>query len=46
MAADEADGDRFIEMVFAGALYRGGAQWERKYWSCSRVCTSSPSLSL
>ncbi|XP_047051180.1 uncharacterized protein LOC124656491 [Lolium rigidum] len=36
MAADEADGDRFIEMVFAGALYRGGAQWERKYWSCSR----------
>uniref|UniRef100_A0ACD5Y481 Uncharacterized protein n=1 Tax=Avena sativa TaxID=4498 RepID=A0ACD5Y481_AVESA len=36
MAADEADGDRFIEMVSAGALYRGGARWERKYWSCSR----------
>ncbi|CAM0950618.1 unnamed protein product [Alopecurus aequalis] len=37
MAADEADGDRFIEMVCAGVLYRGGAQWERKYWSCSRI---------
>ncbi|KQJ81390.1 uncharacterized protein LOC100827244 isoform X2 [Brachypodium distachyon] len=37
MAADEADGDRFIEIVSTGALYRGGqAQWERKYWSCSR----------
>ncbi|KAM3274277.1 hypothetical protein ACQJBY_043430 [Aegilops geniculata] len=35
MAAKEADGDRFIEMVSAGALYRGG-EWERKYWSCSR----------
>uniref|UniRef100_A0ACD5XQ02 Uncharacterized protein n=1 Tax=Avena sativa TaxID=4498 RepID=A0ACD5XQ02_AVESA len=36
MAADEADGDRFIEMVSAGALYHGGVRWERKYWSCSR----------
>ncbi|VAI30410.1 unnamed protein product [Triticum turgidum subsp. durum] len=35
MAAKEADGDHFIEMVSAGALYRGG-EWERKYWSCSR----------
>ncbi|EMS64484.1 hypothetical protein TRIUR3_18208 [Triticum urartu] len=39
MAAKEADGDRFIEMVSAGALYRGG-EWERKYWSCSRVTST------
>ncbi|TVU10724.1 hypothetical protein EJB05_44270, partial [Eragrostis curvula] len=34
-ASEDADGDRFIEVVSAGALYRGG-EWERKYWSCTR----------
>ncbi|KAL6600312.1 hypothetical protein ACP70R_045112 [Stipagrostis hirtigluma subsp. patula] len=34
-AAQDADGDRVIEIVSAGSLYRGG-DWERKYWSCSR----------
>ncbi|KAL6863786.1 hypothetical protein ACP4OV_016689 [Aristida adscensionis] len=33
--AEDADGDRVIEVVSAGALFRGG-DWERKYWSCSR----------
>jgi hypothetical protein len=36
MAMAEEDGDRFIEMVSAGTLYLSG-EWERKYWSCSRV---------
>ncbi|GJN38286.1 hypothetical protein PR202_gb27314 [Eleusine coracana subsp. coracana] len=35
-ATDDTDGDRVIEVVSAGALYRG-EEWERKYWSCSRV---------
>ncbi|KAK3143238.1 hypothetical protein QOZ80_4BG0360570 [Eleusine coracana subsp. coracana] len=34
-ATDDTDGDRVIEVVSAGALYRG-EEWERKYWSCSR----------
>ncbi|XP_062208252.1 uncharacterized protein LOC133909716 isoform X3 [Phragmites australis] len=34
-AAEDTDGDRVIEIVSAGALYRGG-DWERLYWSCSR----------
>uniref|UniRef100_K3ZQ69 Uncharacterized protein n=1 Tax=Setaria italica TaxID=4555 RepID=K3ZQ69_SETIT len=36
MAAEEAEGDRVIEVVSAGALYRSGGDWERKYWSSSR----------
>ncbi|PAN11118.1 hypothetical protein PAHAL_2G142800 [Panicum hallii] len=36
MAAEEAEGDRVIEIVSAGSLYRRGGNWERKYWSCSR----------
>jgi hypothetical protein len=35
-AAEDTDGDRVIEIVSAGALYRG-EEWERKYWSNSRV---------
>ncbi|GJN11932.1 hypothetical protein PR202_ga30170 [Eleusine coracana subsp. coracana] len=38
-AADDTDGDRVIEVVSAGALYRG-EEWERKYWSCSRVTST------
>jgi hypothetical protein len=37
MAAEEAEGDRVIEVVSAGTLYRSGGDWERKYWSSSRV---------
>ncbi|CAN6203892.1 unnamed protein product [Urochloa humidicola] len=38
MAAEEAEGegDRVIEVVSVGALYRRGGDWERKYWSSSR----------
>ncbi|KAL5210998.1 hypothetical protein ABZP36_006621 [Zizania latifolia] len=36
MAEAEADGDRVIELVSAGLLYLTG-EWERKYWSCSRL---------
>ncbi|ONM20801.1 DNA binding [Zea mays] len=35
-AAEDAEGDRVIEVVSAGALYHRGGDWERKYWSCSR----------
>ncbi|XP_021310676.1 uncharacterized protein LOC8062589 isoform X3 [Sorghum bicolor] len=35
-AAEDAEGDRVIEIVSAGALYHRGGDWERKYWSCSR----------
>jgi hypothetical protein len=35
-ASEDTDGDRVIEIVSAGALYRG-EEWERKYWSNSRV---------
>ena len=37
MATEEAEGDRVIEIVSAGSHYRRGGDWERKYWSCSRV---------
>ncbi|OEL18842.1 hypothetical protein BAE44_0020139, partial [Dichanthelium oligosanthes] len=40
MAAEEAEGDRVIEIVSAGALYCRGGDWERKYWSCSRVTST------
>ncbi|CAL5075384.1 unnamed protein product [Urochloa decumbens] len=36
MSAEEAEGDRVIEVVSVGALYRRGGDWERKYWSSSR----------
>lgn len=45
-AAVDTDGDHVIEVVSAGSLYRG-EEWERKYWSSSRVwsfrltCSSS-----
>ncbi|KAJ1288577.1 hypothetical protein BS78_02G098200 [Paspalum vaginatum] len=34
--AEEAEGDRVVEIVSAGVLYHRGGDWERKYWSCSR----------